>query len=45
MTIRRKVMPLQAVIINLLAAKKTGWLQLGKRQAAGRSLIAGLEHI
>jgi hypothetical protein len=45
MRIRRKVIPLQAVIINLLATEKTGWLQLGKRQAAGRSLITGREHI
>jgi hypothetical protein len=46
MTIRRKVIPLQAIVINLLAVEKTGWLPLlGKRQAAGRSLITGLEHI
>jgi hypothetical protein len=46
MTIRRKIIPLYAVVINLLAAEKTGWLQLlGKRRAAGQSLIAGLEHI
>lgn len=45
MTIRRRVIPLQAVVIDPLAAKKSGWPLLGKRQAAKRSLITGLEHM